>query len=671
MSSEVQIAIFRKIGVLGLALAMQVWSQAPTQWTVFRDLDAAFKDMLSDGDRILAVGSRGLIAESGDGVDWKQIPSGTQALLYGILRAGTGYLAYGDSGVILTSPDGNAWTRRNTPVSTSTLQWGAYGNGTFVLIDWNYNVITSKDGISWTAASARVTGKQGFLRDLEFGAGRFLIVGDRSVQESADGAVWTDRSSTATNYFSSIVRGDGMFAAATTTGIFKSEDGLDWTSVKIGNFASVNLEYSSRGYLLAGPGGMVGMSPDGIAWTTGFAGTENLSEIAATKGGFVAAGTDLVTSADGSEWIGRKFGDGYDLNAGAYGNGRFVAVGNWSGMQMSPDGTLWTTVAKRGSGFFKTVIFAEDLFVAMGEGGRFATSPDGDVWTTDSVATGHDLSDAAFGSAGFVAVAYNWPAPSQGSVWGSADGKTWSNLAPQASVYRGIAFGNGRYAAVGFAGVMAWSTDGKSWSNATALAKNRDFTDITFGGGMFAAVGMKGAIATSPDGVTWTDRTTDSADALHAVIHNGGQFIAIGGADILRISTDGAAWSKGKCPQGVGTTIAFGEGRHIMISGSSIASTGEALITAGIRPIAKPRMGAVAGRFLQASAGTWLKLPSTWAGPAAVVRLRDLRGRLDRSFPVSGALEPRISLDGVAPGFYLLEPPRAGGKSPVALRIRP
>ncbi|MEO7426061.1 MAG: hypothetical protein ABI036_12805 [Fibrobacteria bacterium] len=661
----------KKIGLLGMALAMHVWGQAPTQWTVFRDLSAPFNGMLSDGDRMLTVGYHGLIATSGDGVGWSQIPSGCGATLYGILKAGSGYLAYGDSGVVLTSPDGNAWTRRSTPASSSTFQWGAYGNGSYVLIDWNNRLITSKDGISWTAVSAGLTGKQGFFRDFAFGAGRFLIVGDKSLQESADGAVWTDRSSSQSLYFSSIVRGDSVFMATTTSGIYKSADGLDWSSVKIGNFASVKLQYSSRGYLLAGPAGMVGMSPDGVTWTTGFAGTENHSLIAVAKGGFAAAGTDLATSANGSDWIVRKFGDHYSLNAGAYGNGRFVAVGDWSGMQISPDGTLWTTVAKRASGFFKTVIFAQDLFVAMGEAGKFATSPDGDTWATDSVATTHNLSDVANGPAGMVAVAYNWPTPSQGSIWGSPDGKAWSNLVPQASVYRGIAFGNGRYVAVGFAGVMGWSTDGKTWNNAAPLAKSKDFTDIAFGNGLFAAVGMDGAIATSPDGAAWTERTTETKDAMHAVIHNGNQFIAIGGSDVLSVSTDGITWIKGKSLQGVGTAIAYGGGRHIMISGYSIASSGDALITAGIRSGAQPRMGAKSGKYLEARAEAWLELPLSWTGNAATVRLRDLGGRFDRNLPVSGARAAKVSLAGVAPGFYLLESSRNGGKAPMVLRVMP
>lgn len=658
---------------LGLILAMRIQGQAPTQWVLFDDISAPFNDMLSDGDRMLGVGSEGLIAASSDGAGWTRIPSGTGSSLFGILHTDAGYLAYGSAGLVLTSPDGKAWTTRQTPPGTGMLQYGAYGNGTYVLIDNAYRVITSKDGAAWTAAPKALTGAQGFLRDFAFGAGRFLVVGDRSLQESADGMAWTDHSADANLSISHIVRGDSVFLASAapatgTAGIYKSADGLAWTRIG-GAFPCNVLRYSARGYLSAGPG-RVDMSADGVTWTTAAAGTTDaFYHVAAAKGGFAAAGSNLASSPDGKGWTVRKFGNHYSLNAVAYGNGRFVAVGDWSGMQMSPDGTLWTTLARPGSGFFKSVTFANDLFVAAGESGRFATSPDGDTWTTDSVATTQDLGDIAYGSAGFVAVAYNWPAPSQGSVWGSADGKAWANLVPKASVYRAIAFGNGRYVAVGFGGVMAWSADGKAWTQAVPLATPRDLIDIAFGGGLFAAVGMHGAIATSPDGAAWTDRTTDTQVPLNAVTHNGKQFIAIGGEDVMRISQDGAVWSEGTSPQGVGTAIAYGGGRHVMISGSQSLATGDALITAGIRPGPSPRASGGGVHYLEARTGAWLILPA--ARTAAVARLRGLQGRIRRNFTVTGARAPGISLQGVPPGLYVLDVPREDGPGALVLRVTP
>lgn len=102
-----------RLAFLGLAMSLQAWGQAPTQWIRFDEISAPFHDLLSDGDRMLAVGSEGLIAISGDGVGWTRIPLGTQASLSGILRIGTG-MAYGDSGLVLTSPDGGNYFEART-----------------------------------------------------------------------------------------------------------------------------------------------------------------------------------------------------------------------------------------------------------------------------------------------------------------------------------------------------------------------------------------------------------------------------------------------------------------------------------------------------------------------------------------------------------------------------
>ena len=73
---------------------------------------------------------------------------------------------------------------------------------------------------------------------------------------------------------------------------------------------------------------------------------------------------------------------GNNLNAITYGNGLFVAVGNYGTILTSPDGTTWT---KRDSGttfnLYSIAYNGNNLFVAVGESGKAVTSPDGITWT--------------------------------------------------------------------------------------------------------------------------------------------------------------------------------------------------------------------------------------------------------------------------------------------------
>jgi hypothetical protein len=73
----------------------------------------------------------------------------------------------------------------------------------------------------------------------------------------------------------------------------------------------------------------------------------------------------------------------------------------------------------------------------------------------------------------------------------------------------GIAYGNGKYFAVGRYGKIAYSTDGAAWYSVTHTLGSTDINSIIYdgppGGKMFV-VGINGRVATSPDGTIWTER---------------------------------------------------------------------------------------------------------------------------------------------------------------------
>jgi hypothetical protein len=75
----------------------------------------------------------------------------------------------------------------------------------------------------------------------------------------------------------------------------------------------------------------------------------------------------------------------------------------------------------------------------------------------------------------------------------STDGITWTTVyIPVEFFFFGIAYGNGRFVAVGSGGMTAWSTDGQTWTAATHPFGTSDIYGITYGGGRFVAVGSGG-----------------------------------------------------------------------------------------------------------------------------------------------------------------------------------
>ena len=146
---------------------------------------------------------------------------------------------------------------------------------------------------------------------------------------------------------------------------------------------------------------------------------------------FVAwADHTLVFTRDGVRW-GR--GEGFPLtaqiNAVAYGNDRFVAVGKTGHISVSKDGAHWNTQLISGSAAFSDVAYGAGLFVAAGVKGVIATSPDGETWTFRS-ATSEDLTMIAFGNSRFVASARASDGRTPAGFVISTDGIQWEYIPP-------------------------------------------------------------------------------------------------------------------------------------------------------------------------------------------------------------------------------------------------
>ncbi len=245
------------------------------------------------------------------------------------------------------------------------------------------------------------------------------------------------------------------------------------------------------------------------------------------NGIFVAVGEfgTLYTAVDGTAWIPRQTGTGHSLCDVAYGSSTFVAVGIGGMILTSPNGEIWTFRSYGTSHHLRGVAYGANTFVAVGDSGAIVTSPEGMDWTIRDSGTQQSLKKVAFGRNGFVAVGAN------GTILTSSTGAVWTaEAAGTSSHLEGIAFGNNTFVAVGE--VILTSTDGIAWTKRDP-GMNHRFTDVAYGSGTFAAVGDNGAIFTSPDGSAWTRRDSGTGSDLFAIAHGGGSFVAAGEGGIL------------------------------------------------------------------------------------------------------------------------------------------
>ncbi|CAB4640850.1 unannotated protein [freshwater metagenome] len=289
--------------------------------------------------------------------------------------------------------DGTTWTAR-TATEANTWNSVTFGNGTFVAVSSNgtNRVMTSTDGITWTARSAPAS----VWTSVTYGNGLFVAVaaiGTDRIMTSPDGVTWTPRGST-TDAWGSIAYGNNTFVAVgtgPTNTVMTSTDGVTWSyhPAISGNWSSVAWG-NNKFVAISNTGGAsnrVMTSADGVTWAYAQSTHNgNWSGITYGNNAFVAiasslgSGSDYVmTSSDGVTWTPRTAAATSGWTSVTYGGGKFVAVANngTTRVMTSTDGITWAGHAAAEASAWKSVAHGNGLYVAVasfGTGARVMTS---------------------------------------------------------------------------------------------------------------------------------------------------------------------------------------------------------------------------------------------------------------------------------------------------------
>jgi len=167
----------------------------------------------------------------------------------------------------------------------------------------------------------------------------------------------------------------------------------------------------------------------------------------------------------------------------------------------------------------------------------------------------HDIIPAiAYGNGKFVAVG------SSGQMAASTDGAIWtdvdvSNIFGYTSI-NAITYGNGKFIVGGVDGKMATSTNGTTWTLVdvtNVFGELGSVRAITYGDGKFVAGGeylsstapMEIKIAYSSNGTTWTpaSSSTFGTSSIYAITYDNGKFVAVGSSGKMATSANGTTWT--------------------------------------------------------------------------------------------------------------------------------
>lgn len=417
---------------------------------------------------------------------------------------------------------------------------------------------------------------------------------------SSTSTTWVTRQQGISGGFTGVVwDGDKYLAVSDGSGLYSSQDGINWQRVSTSGFGgNFNIAYKNGMYLSGGDWQTVYTSADGVNWdshslcetTTGC-----FSEIYALTGnvsGYVAAGEDglLYFSSDGSSWsVQDGFAGAYEsfLSAAASPD-RFVVAGTGRGVIYSDSGTVWS------EGVFDTtttpllleVIWTGTQFVGVGYDGIYA-STDGATWTFKSaqtaehiVWTGTQYETLSYSSTDLV----NWtvlprsqrfydtdrlvqafhylPATGQylmaggdyttdlGWIASSPDGSTWS-MDISSHDMTAVTWAGDHFEAIDGTGVLFESTDGVEWSSSSLIKIEGDgivetYKDIAWSPSLSRYIAVSSQrIATSLDGKSWTDTGVNHGAVGGFTVAKwlNNQFVVTGYNGFFDISSDGVNWS--------------------------------------------------------------------------------------------------------------------------------
>lgn len=280
-----------------------------------------------------------------------------------------------------SSPQNLSLSVYDTTVSEQTVS-SATGRKIFIATaDNTTDILTSEDGNSWSKVTLPSSG-DGYWRSSVTANGITLILGTAIGYRSTNGTTWTAISLPINSYYDTLVYGNGKFVAVSSGGsqmAVSSVDGITWTQGTLPTVGDWKVTFGNGKFVAVSGSvftGDVAYSTDGVTWTLGTnIGAANWKSVAYGNGKFIAVknfSTDIATSTDGINWtvsspLAEK--DWYKI---VYGGDRFVIIGGDSnGYAYSLDGTSWVS-----GNFPENILNLEEYWVNLAYGnGKFISVP--------------------------------------------------------------------------------------------------------------------------------------------------------------------------------------------------------------------------------------------------------------------------------------------------------
>jgi hypothetical protein len=290
---------------------------------------------------------------------------------------------------------------QNTLPSNSNLMGIAFGNGKYVAVGTAGTIITSTDGVKWSAGSSGITED---IISVVWGKDKYVAVSkDTTILYSFDGIAWD--TILFHNIFRAVTWGNNLFVALGNYGqILTSPDGISWTERASNNYDSyMSAIWTGTKFVVVGSSwpqmdifySVIVSSNDGIVWTRQVYTSGNgslyppFSSIIWNNQQYYAIANNerIYASSDLNTWTQCPIDETF-IYAMTFGNDRITTVGSYGRILNSSDGLTWTLVTPfviPDLGGLNAVAWYNNQIIAVGDGCTIWLSSDGIHWTNRSL----------------------------------------------------------------------------------------------------------------------------------------------------------------------------------------------------------------------------------------------------------------------------------------------
>ncbi|HVT72268.1 MAG TPA: immunoglobulin domain-containing protein, partial [Lacunisphaera sp.] len=236
-------------------------------------------------------------------------------------------------------------------------------------------------------------------------------------------------------------------------------------------------------------------------------------------------------------------------------------------------GWSWVTPQPMGNTLYKYLALPDGHHLVTGNGGTSLTSSDGTNWTYHRIPGIGQFVDVACDATGHLA-----GVTADGFIFYSTDdGASWQRVYRSDTGFNAVAYGGGKFVAVGYWGMVVTSTDGQHWSEVSSTGYSNYrllYTGSQFVLGSQDDVTQNAVMLTSPDGLSWTERFNSnlSGASVFGLAQNGSGVIVgvlTSGGQELTSTNGGTSWSVGPGP-GVASGITYSLGKFVAVGSQTL-----------------------------------------------------------------------------------------------------